>query len=177
MVLAKNQSHTLLFTLDSPLPIELAASSAPLIVEPRREAQAKFASYIKKTGRTTPLLVARFIARQVAIETQKLSTASSMGSRKAQSTVVDKDFTDSEGTPDGYSLSDHIERLRYLEVEKDDEEAKLLSDVLRYAVPGLEGFITGDRHTMISGKMDYNAFGVCYAGGRDDKVCAWVSPF
>jgi import receptor subunit TOM20 len=170
MLAAKNQTHTLLFTLDSPLPPELAATAGLLAPEPRREAQAKFANFIKKTGRTTSLLVARFIARQVAIETQKLSTASLMGLKKPQTPVLERDFTDAEGTSDGYTLSDHIERLRYLEIEKDEEEARLLIDVLRYAVPGLEGFITGERHTMIAGKMAYNAFGVCYAGGRDDKV-------
>jgi import receptor subunit TOM20 len=172
MLAAKNQSHTLLFTLDSPLPPELAASAGPFVLEPRRQAQAKFANFIKKTGQTTPLLVARFIARQVAIETQKLTTASLMGVKQNHASVAEKDFTDAEGTADGYSLSDHIERLRYLEVERDEEEAKLLADVLRYAVPGLEGFITGDKHAIISGKMAYNAFGVCYAGGRDDKVCS-----
>ena len=57
-----------------------------------------------------------------------------------------------------------------LEVKKNEEEERLLIDVLRSAVPGLEGFITGEKHSMISGKMAYNAFGVCYAGGRDDKV-------
>jgi import receptor subunit TOM20 len=170
MLAAKNQTHILLFTLDSPLPPELAASAGPPVpLEPRREAQGRFANFIKKTGRATPLLVARFIARQVAIETQKLTTASLMGMKKTQTPVAEKDFTDAEGASE-YSLSDHIERLRYLEVKKDDEEAKLLIDVLRHAVPGLEGFITGERHSIISGKMAYNAFGVCYAGGRDDKV-------
>jgi import receptor subunit TOM20 len=170
MLAAKNQTHTLLFTLDSPLPSELAASAGTPAVGPRREAQSKFANYIKNTRRTTPLLVARFIARQVAIETQKLTSASLMGSKMAQASV-ERDFTDAEGTSDGYSLSDHIERLRFLEIERDEEEVKLLVDVLRYAVPGLEGFITEEKHAMISGKMAYNAFGVCYAGGRDDKVC------
>jgi len=167
MLAAKNQTHTLLFTLDNPLPLELAISAGPQPpLGPRREAQAKFANFIKKSGQTTPLLVARFIARQVAIETQKLSL---IGLKKTQ-TTVEKDFTDAEGHSDGYSLNDHIERLRYLEVKKSEEEEKLLIDVLSSAVPGLEGFITGEKHSMISGKMAYNAFGVCYGGGRDDKV-------
>lgn len=169
MLSAKNQTHTLLFTLDSPLPPELAATAGPLVPGPRREAQAKFANLIKKTGRTAPLLVARLVARQVAIETQKLSTASLMGSKIPE---VEKDFTDAEGTSDGYSLSDHLERLRYLEIERDEEEGKLLADVLRFAVPGLEGFVSGGKYPVIFGKMAYNAFGVCYAGGRDDKVCS-----
>jgi len=114
------------------------------------------------------LLVARFIARQVAIEIQKLANASLLAARKSP-LVVESDFTDAEVTSEGYTLSDHIERLRYLEVERIQEEEKLLINVLRHALPGLEEFMTAQKHTMISGKMAYNAFGVCYGGGRDDK--------
>lgn len=169
MLAAKNQSHTLLFTLDNPLPPELAGPHSSHTQEARREAQASFADFIKKTGRTTPLLVARFVARQIAIETQKLATASLRAEKKAVLNV-EIDFTDAEGTADAYTLSDHIERLRYLEIQRNEEEEKLLIGVLKHALPGLEDFMTAQRHAMISGKMAYNAFGVCYGGGRDDKV-------
>ncbi len=121
------------------------------------------------------MLVARFIARQIAIETQKLATASLLAAAKKAIPNVEIDFTDAEGTADAYTLSDHIERLRYLEIERNEEEERLLIGVLRHALPGLEEFMTAQKHAMISGKMSYNAFGVCYGGGRDDKVCGFIS--
>jgi len=170
MLAAKNQTHALLFTLDNPLPHELAATGAATQAsEGRREAQTKFAEFVKKSGRTTPLLVARFIARQVGIEIQKLANASLLAAKKSLP-VVESDFMDAEVTSEGYSLSDHIERLRYLEVDRTQEEEKLLVDVLRHALPGLEEFMTAQKHATISGKMAFNAFGICYGGGRDDKV-------
>ena len=169
MLAAKNQTHALLFTLDNPLPHELAATApATQASEGRRQAQTKLAEFIKKSGRTTPLLVARFVARQVGIEIQKLASASLLATKSLP--IVEFGFTDAEVTSEGYTLSDHIERLRYLEVERTQEEEKLLIDVLRHALPGLEEFMTAQKHAMISGKMAYNAFGICYGGGRDDKV-------
>jgi len=173
MLAAKNQTHTLLFTLDNPLPPELAGPHPHQAQHGRREAQASFADFIKKTGRTTPLLVARFIARQIAIETQKLATGSLLAAKKAIPNV-EIDFTDAEGTADAYTLSDHIERLRYLEIQRNEEEEGMLISVLRHALPGLEEFMTAQKHAMISGKMSYNAFGVCYGGGRDDKVRGFI---
>lgn len=72
--------------------------------------------------------------------------------------------------PSDYSLYDHLERLRYLEVEAPEQETKSLRDVFQTALPGLEAFITDERHAMLKGKMAYNAYGVVYNGGRDDKV-------
>ena len=69
----KSQSHSLLFTNDAPLPPEVAPGTAPPeVLAERRRAQESFVTYIKKEGRATPLLVARFIARQVALETNKI---------------------------------------------------------------------------------------------------------
>jgi len=45
----------------------------------------------------------------------------------------------------------------------------LLAKVLATAVPGLEQFVTDERHATLLGKMAYNAYGVCFGGGRDDK--------
>lgn len=78
------------------------------------------------------------------------------------------DFTDAESGD--YLLADHMERLRYLEVKPSAEELPLLVDVLQTALPGLEQFVTDERHATLLGKMAYNAFGVCFGSGRDDKV-------
>jgi import receptor subunit TOM20 len=118
-------------------------------------------SYIKKHGKTTLLLVARFIARQVAAETAKMMPVGS-------TSLPFSDLPEAESGD--YTLYDHAERLRYLQVAAPDEEVKLLAKVLATAVPGLEQFVTDERYATLLGKMAYNSFGVCFGGGRDDKV-------
>ncbi len=76
------------------------------------------------------------------------------------------DFTDAE--EGDYLLADHIERLRYLEVKVNEEELPLVSGLLEKTLPGLEQFVTEERHATLLGKMMYNAIGV---GSREDKVC------
>lgn len=169
MLSSNKQSQSLLFSLDSPLPAEIpSAPPSAEAQEARRKAQVKFAEFIKKEGRLSPLLVARFVSRQIAGETQKLVQATNP---LAASAAVEKnDFTDSDNLMDKYVLADHLERLRYLEVIPEPEEPRILSGVLSNALPGLEEFITFEKYATMAGKMAYNAFGVCFGGGRDDRV-------
>ena len=160
-VKAKNQYQNLLFGLEPPLPLEMAPIMPPKLLEERNTAQVAFVDYLKRTASAAPLLVAKFIARQVAIETAKVSPVP-ISSPPA-------DFPEADGGE--YTLYDHIERLRYLELSASSEEMKLLRDVLQHALPGLEQFVTEERHATLLGKMSYNAFGVCFSGGREDKVC------
>jgi len=159
-VKSKLQSQNLLFSLESPLPSEIGPPMPPQAVEERNKAQAAFIAYIKHTARAAPLLVARFIARQVAVETAKMSPVSSG--------LLTSELPECDGGE--YTLYDHIERLRYLEVPAPENEMKLLREVLQTALPGLEQFVTDERHATMLGKMGYNTFGVCFGGGRDDKV-------
>jgi len=152
------------------MPPEVPVPPSPSDVrEARRAAQLKFVEFLKKENRASPLLLARFVARQVAAELQKMVEATTPGARK--NGPVENDFTDSEGGNHGYGIGDHMERLRYLEIVPNKEEVALLSNVLQMALPGLEGFVLEERHAILSGKVTYNAFGVCYGGGRDDRVC------
>ena len=155
-VKSKIQSQNLLFGLESPLPAEIAppASNAD-----RNKAQVAFVDYLKRVKKSFPLLVARFIARQVAVETSKMMPHP--GLLTAELPEVDGG---------DYTLYDHSERLRYLEMNASEEEMKLLRQVLHTALPGLEQFVTDERHAMLLGKMAYNSYGVCFSGGRDDKV-------
>ncbi|KAK2465945.1 hypothetical protein APHAL10511_001586 [Amanita phalloides] len=167
----KSQFHTLLFTLDPALPPEIPTGAMPAsTIGGREAAQTTFIDYIKKGGRAAPLLVAKFIARQVAIESNKMVQSAKAVTPGASSQEEDKsknDFTDAENGD--YLLADHIERLRYLEMAPDPNGMKYLSQVLESALPGLEQFVTEDRHATLLGKMAYNAYGVYYDGGRDDK--------
>lgn len=128
----------------------------------RVAAQVAFAQDINDKAKAVPLLVARFIARQVAGETTKMVPGG------ADTKAAMSDCPEADGGE--YTLYDHIERLRYLECEAPEDEMKLLSNVLSTAVPGLEAFITEERHATLLGKMAYNSYGICTGGGRDDRV-------
>lgn len=171
LLASKHQSHSLLFTLEAPIPEEIAPVGPPPASHnaERKAAQSKYVEYVKKEGRSGPLLAAQFIARQVVVETQKL-----FAHRGKYGPVVEKDFTDAEGGE--YYLADHIERLRYLEVIPNEEELPLLAELLHATLPGLEQFTTSERHATLLGKMAYNAFGICFAGGRDDKPAPTARP-
>lgn len=168
MIASQNQSHRLLFSSDPPLPAEFPVPpSPPEVQEARRVAQIKLAEFLRKENRGSPLLLARFVARQVTAEMQKMIETTTSDTKKNN---VKHDFTDSDGTDHDYGIGDHMERLRYLETVPNKEEIALLSDVLQLALPGLEGFVLDERYAILSGKMTYNAFGVSYNGGRDDRV-------
>ncbi|KAF9226766.1 MAS20-domain-containing protein [Gyrodon lividus] len=165
---AKTHSQGLLFTLDSALP-EHMATEVPDSHETRDRAQAAFAEYLTKTGKAAPELVARFIARQVSVETAKIMPPQLLATPGGSANPVATDGGD-------YTLYDHLERLRYLEVTAPAEETNLLKAVLQLALPGLEQFVTEERHASYLGGMAYNAFGVCYGGGRDDKPTPTARP-
>lgn len=126
----------------------------------REKAQVAFVEYLKRVKKSFPLLVAKFVARQVAAETAKMIPNAGLPT----SELPKIDGGD-------YTLYDHSERLRYLEMVASEEEMGLLRQVLQTALPGLEQFVTDERHATLLGKMAYNAYGVCFGGGRDDKVC------
>jgi import receptor subunit TOM20 len=176
MIASQNQSHRLLFSSDPPLPAEFPIPPSPLEVrEARRAAQIKLVEFLKKEDRASPLLLARFVARQVTAEMQKMVETTPVIKKN---NVAEDDFTDSDGIDHGYGMGDHMERLRYLEIAPDKKEVALLSNVLQLALPGLEGFVLEERYAILSGKMTYNAFGVSYNGGRDDRVrCRVTLPF
>jgi import receptor subunit TOM20 len=111
--------------------------------------------------KVVPLLVARLIGRQVAVETQKMLPNPS-------GLMHTSDIPEAEGGE--YSLYDHIERLRYLEMSTEKKEVTLVKEVLQTALPGLEDFVTDERYAMLLGKMAYNSYGVCFGGGRDNRV-------
>ncbi|SJL02366.1 uncharacterized protein ARMOST_05693 [Armillaria ostoyae] len=101
--LTKYQSHNLLFTTERLLPA--VDSPTPETLEERRKAQAAFVAYLQKEGKAGPLLVARFVARQIAFEMLKLMPG-------YPGKPDEQHFTNSEG--EGYMLADHMERLRYI---------------------------------------------------------------
>lgn len=63
-----------------------------------------------------------------------------------------------------------MERVRFLELSRKENEAEHLRAILKTNLQGLEDFVTDERYTVLIGKMAYNAYGVSFSGGRDDKV-------
>ncbi|KAG2155104.1 uncharacterized protein EDB93DRAFT_1239374 [Suillus bovinus] len=156
----KAHSQTLLFTLESPLPAAIAPEMRGAQREERENAQKAFVEYLIQTKRAAPELVARFVARQVSAETAKMLPRGILPGVASEPILTDGGE---------YSLYDHLERLRYLEVNPADHETRVLKDVLQTALPGLEQFLTEDRHATFIGKMSYNSYGVYFGEGREDK--------
>lgn len=171
----KAQSHTFLFSLDSPLP-EALVPPVPITREERekrKKAQENYVEYIRKHGHNSPLLAARFIARQLAAETQKLNVGADASQKKPNKMHgAGKDYTDTDG--EEYALADHLKRLKYLEVHPNEEEMLLLVEVLQNALPGLGEFVTDEAYATMVGKMAFNAYGVSFDNGRDDRVCVFL---
>ncbi|KZV77179.1 hypothetical protein PENSPDRAFT_645453 [Peniophora sp. CONT] len=148
-----NQSQGLLFGTTSPVP---ETELTPEMIAKRAEAQDVFVSRIRAEGKTAALLVARFNTRQVSGELSKMFP----GMPGEPATVL--------GLTD-FTIYDHIERLRYLEVTPEEEELVTFRSVLESVLPGLDQFITEERYATLKGQMLYNAYGVYYGEGRDEK--------
>ncbi|CAI2182138.1 13017_t:CDS:2 [Funneliformis geosporum] len=103
--------------------------------------EAKLKELVKSGRVKYPLMIARFLAKMVHEETQKVAT----------------------GVEEEYSTWDHIERLRFLAVQPSDKESKeitLLRELFKTKVPGMEEFISEERYLMLKGKLMYNAYGI-----------------
>ena len=103
--------------------------------------EAKLKELVKSGRVKYPLMIARFLAKMVHEETQKVAT----------------------GIEEEYSTWDHIERLRFLSVQPSDRESKeikLLRELFKAKVPGMEEFISEERYLMLKGKLMYNAYGI-----------------
>ena len=156
----KAESQSLLFGPEYAVPIELNPNEDPEFAKKREDAQVAFARFVRESGRIHVTLVARFIARQVVNETVKLlPTGHPSAPTKAD-----------EWTSRGYTLFDHMERVRFLELVAKEDEAEQLRAILKANLQGLEDFVTDERYTVLIGKMAYNAYGISFSGGRDDKV-------
>ena len=158
----KADSQSLLFGPEYAIPIEINPNQGPESAKKREDAQIAFSRFVRESGGIQGMLVARFVARQLVNETVKLLPANHP--QAVPALQVD------ELTENGYTLFDHVERVRYLELDGKEGEAEQLRTIMKVNLQGLEDFVTDERYTMLVGKMAYNAYGISPAGGRDDKV-------
>ena len=172
---SKHQSQNLLFGRESLLPPALLPlAGIPGATENRNAAQTAFANYLRSNGKSLPLLVARFAARQGEPCLIHLVVVSLLTSYVVDAEINKMIPPEMKGgdapTNDGSTDYDHMERLHYVDTEVTQEEKTLLSDVLASALPGLERLLGDDRHDILKGKMRYNSIGVSFNGGRDNRV-------
>ncbi|KZT62084.1 MAS20-domain-containing protein [Calocera cornea HHB12733] len=167
-MLASTQSQNLLFGRGPRVPDGVALDQKERSEEAeieRRAYQQAFADFLKASNWTQVLLVARFCARQVAEEVKKLEP-------QPLSLLERSRLPEPAAGSPNYTFFDHVERLKYLDIKPIEMvmlENHLLKDVLSKAVDGLEELVSLDKYLMMKGKMAYNAIGVAFAGGRDDK--------
>lgn len=161
----KAESQLLLFGPEYAIPIELNPNQDPENAKKREDVQIAFSHFVRESGKTQATLVARFIAKQVINETMKLLPPDHPSNPATQPQAA----ADNEWTTNGYTLLDHMERARFLELSGKEGEAEQLRSIMKANLPGLEEFVTDERYTVLTGKMAYNAYGVSLSGGRDDK--------
>lgn len=154
------QSQDLLFSDRSPLPAEIAVDLPQAAVEDRPKTQDALAKFWRESGSSGLLLVARLVALQVIAELAKaLPTAGDMKAQLPELSINDQ-----------YTVYDHFERLRFIDVDVPEEEFQTLRSLLLATLPFLEDAHTDERHGMFRGKIAYNAIGIYFGEGRDNKV-------
>ncbi|KAI9429627.1 hypothetical protein F5148DRAFT_1372359 [Russula earlei] len=149
----KAESPTLLFGPEHAIPSELNPNQDSESAKKREDAQAAFDLFVRESGGMQVMLVARFIARQVVNETVKLLPRDHPSAPKPQ--AGDPEADGGGWTEKGHTLFDHMERVRYLKLSGKEGGTEQLRAILSANLPGLDDL--------------YNAYGVSYSGGRDDK--------
>lgn len=162
---SKAQSHNLLFGSEDIFPAEIGIQIPDEIKQARPKTQEAFVEYLRSSSSSGLLLTARVVAMQIISQFAKAMPE--VAGMKA-------DLPELSLSPE-YSIYDHMERLRYLEMQIPDDEYGSLSELLKTALPFVENGHPDERHTIFRGKMAYNAIGVVYGGGRDDKVTSLLS--
>lgn len=162
--LAGRQHHAFLFGLGSLVSVD----PTPPPPEPRRAAQTQVAQLLKKTGHNRLLLTIRLFAHQVMSETAKVLPMLKPDEPAPPPSILPEPVGEYASE---YGFADHVERLRYLEMHASPEELgamrKLFSTALNSEETG--EFMTDERYETLKGKVAYNAIGVAFGGGRENK--------
>lgn len=157
---AKSQHHNLLFGDEEILPINLGMDMPEAAKEARPKMQDAFVEFWKGSGSSGLLLTSRLVALQIIAELAKAMPHVSGLKADLPELSVDTEYT----------VYDHMERLRFIDVEIPEGEHKTLNELMVSTLPFLDNGHPDERHTLFRGKTAYNAIGVVYAGGRTDKV-------
>ncbi|KAJ2606665.1 mitochondrial import receptor subunit tom20 [Coemansia sp. RSA 1804] len=125
----------------------------------------EFAELAKESHELAPILIAKFFGVLVDREKKK-ELARALGSLSGSKNADESDA-------DEYTVWEHLECMRYLELIPSATDAAILDKLgklISTNVPGFTEFISGDRYTMLKGKLDYNAYAV--HGSADIEIPA-----
>ncbi|EJD48621.1 MAS20-domain-containing protein [Auricularia subglabra TFB-10046 SS5] len=163
--LAHRTHHGLLFGL-GPL---VSIDPDPPAPGPRRAAQTALAQLLRKSGHTRPLLALRLFAAQVMHESARVVPLIKPDEPPPPPSILPEPVGPHAAE---YKYEDHVERLRYLEMDAPEEETAAMRAVFAAALnaPDAKDFIPDERYNVLKGKVAYNAIGVVFGGGRDRKV-------
>ncbi|KAL5530712.1 TOM20 [Sanghuangporus sanghuang] len=152
------QSHDLLFSDKSPLPPEIAVDLPRSTID-RPKTQDALAEFWRRKASSGILLVARLVALQIIAELAKTLPQA----RHMNAELPELSFSGP------YTVYDHLERLRYIDVTVPEDEYSTFKNLLLAAMPFLEDVHSDERHAMFRGKIAYNAIGIYYGEGREDR--------
>ncbi|KAJ2225478.1 mitochondrial import receptor subunit tom20 [Coemansia sp. RSA 1722] len=110
----------------------------------------EFFDLVKKNHELAPIMIAKFFGVLVDREKKK-ELARAIG------LPLDPSMEDE------YTTWEHLECMRYLELIPTTGDVVLmrkLSELMSAGVPGISEFVTGDRYTMLKGKLEYNTYAV-----------------
>jgi import receptor subunit TOM20 len=147
---AKLQSDNFLFGEGRALPLGLDEEPSDEAKTDRKEAQEQFIDIWKNSGKASVMLAARLSALQVNAEIVKaVPQADTLKIEFPKLCFVDD-----------YSVSDHTERLRYVDIDVPKSESRSLQHVLAMTMPTLSASYTDERYSVMRGKIAYNAIAI-----------------
>lgn len=159
---AKLQTENFLFGEGSALPLGVDDEPSHEAKADRREAQDAYIDLWKESGKAGVMIAARITALQVNAEIIKVvPNADALKDEFPRLCFVND-----------YSISDHMERLRYIDLDIPKGELRGLHHLLATTFPALIASHTDERHTVLRGKVAYNAIAVT---GSDSDEKVWNS--
>ncbi|KAJ2717111.1 mitochondrial import receptor subunit tom20 [Coemansia spiralis] len=115
-------------------------------------AAREFIKLTRDSHELAPILIAKFFG--VLVDREK---------KKELERVLGGGASGSGSEADEYTTWEHLEWMRYLELVPSPTDARMLDklgELVSASVPGLTEFVSGDRYTMLKGKLDFNAYAV-----------------
>lgn len=146
----KLQTDNFLFGEGPALPLGIDNEPSSEAKADRKEAQEAFIELWNDSKKTEMILVARLTALQINAEVIKaIPNADSLRTEFPQTCF----FGD-------YSVSDHMERLRYIDQESPKTELRAMQHLLAMTMPSLAASHTDERYNIMKGKIAYNRIGI-----------------
>jgi len=157
---SRTQYHNALFGDEAVVSDDVDAELKTTVQqESRKQAQAEFLQQWKSTNSLSSMLIARLVVLQIIAELAKQLKSAEGLKKDLPEAAINLDR----------SVYDHFERLRFLDTTVPDGEYEAFKKLLSQTFPEFADSYSDERHALFKGKMAYNAIGVCFGGGRDDR--------